>query len=65
MLKDEGFNLNTLATTLFFVVLCASLQLVGWSFKHIMNMFCKYATNDTKISIEANVVEFLTFTTVL
>jgi hypothetical protein len=51
MLKDEGFNLNTLVTTLFFVVLCALLQLVGWSFKHVMNMFCKYATNDTKIFI--------------
>ncbi len=47
--KDEGSNLNTFATTLSFVILRALLQLVGWSFKNIMNMFCKYATNDTKI----------------
>jgi len=49
--KGEGSNLNTLATTLSFVVLCAPLQLVGWTFKHIMNMFCEYVTNDTKIFI--------------
>jgi hypothetical protein len=49
--KNEGSNLNTLATTLSFVVLRILLQLVGWSFMHVMNMFCKYATNDTKIFI--------------
>jgi hypothetical protein len=56
--KDEGFNLNTLATTLSFVILRVLLQLVGWSFKHAMNMFCKYATNDTKIFIVMGEVSF-------
>jgi hypothetical protein len=49
--KDKGFNMNTFATTLSFVVLHVPLQLVGWSSTHVMNMFCKYATNDTKIFI--------------
>jgi hypothetical protein len=53
--KDEGTNLNTLASTFISVVSCAPLQLAtpfsGTYFGHVMSKTCQYAINDIKIGV--------------
>jgi len=52
--KDEGNNLNTMATTLCLIIICQPLKFnhvyEGTYFEHVMSKVCQYATNDDKIS---------------
>jgi hypothetical protein len=52
--KDEGRNLGPMAMALWSIVDCEPLKMLqmceGTCFGHVMSKFCKYATNDDKVS---------------
>ncbi len=53
--KDEGANLNSIITTLTFVVSCEPLQLfqpfISFCFGHVMSKACQYAMNEAKVGV--------------
>ncbi len=59
--KDKGLNLNTLTSSLTYVVSYSSLWLacpfVGSCFGHAMSKVAQYATNDTKKFLEVSLKE--------
>jgi hypothetical protein len=54
LVKNEGKNLGSMATTLRSIIDCKTLRILQLyertCFGHVMSKICQYATNDDKVS---------------